>query len=184
MAIDFQFKNFANPSNALLLGKAVTVASIGIFAGTALSYNTIIMPSIRKFSSTSSLAIWNETLNTSKVLQTSMKTVSIIGSVGLFYKTKNPSYLYGALTMALIIPYTFFVIAPINKKLIAIRQSNTVDGKSNSLKDNKSDDSNVEYLLSRWNLLHAGRTLLSYGALFVTIYGVISDRGVRFIVFK
>ncbi|KAF9175500.1 hypothetical protein BGX21_005513 [Mortierella sp. AD011] len=184
MAIDIQFKAFANPSNALLLGKAVTVASIGIFAGTALSYNTIIMPSIRKFSTTSSLAIWNETVNTSKALQTTMKAISIIGSAGLYHKTKNAAYLYGALTMALIIPYTLLAIAPLNKALVTIRQNNTVNGKSNSLKDNKSNDSNVEGLLTRWNRLHAGRTLLSYGALFITIYGVISDRGVRFIVFK
>ncbi|KAF9207598.1 hypothetical protein BGZ49_000052 [Haplosporangium sp. Z 27] len=184
MAIDFHLKGFANPSNALLVGKAVTVASIGIFAGTALSFNTIIMPSIRKFSSTSSLAIWHETVNTSAVLQVSLEAISIIGSFGLYFKTKNPSYLYGALTMAANIPLSFFVILPVGNQLIEIRKSNTINGNADSLKDNKSDDNHVEYLLNRWNILHGVRTLLAYASLFVTLHGVITDRGVRFIVFK
>ncbi|KAF9110750.1 hypothetical protein BGX27_005925 [Mortierella sp. AM989] len=181
MAIDFQFKAFANPSNALLVGKVVTVASIGIFSGTALSYNTVIMPSIRKFSTNSSLAIWSETMHISKVLQSSLQATSIIGCAGLYYKTKNLSYLYGAISMALILPYSYFAVAPIDKKLIAIRQSYSANGKNEGLKDN---DSTVDYLLNRWNLLHTGRTILSYSALFVTLYAVIGDRGVRFIVFK
>ncbi|KAF9425985.1 hypothetical protein BGZ76_002986 [Entomortierella beljakovae] len=184
MAIEFQLQSFATTSNAVLVGKIVTVASIGIYAGTALSYNTIIMPSIRKFATNSSLAIWHETLNTSKYLNNTSIALSILGNAGLYYKTKNVSYLYGAIAIASIIPYTFIALIPIHKKLFEIRQNNTVNGKSDSLKDNKSNDNAVESLLGRWNLLHSARTALGYSALLVTLYGVISDRGVRFIVFK
>ncbi|KAI1314438.1 hypothetical protein EDD11_002182 [Mortierella claussenii] len=184
MAIEFQFDSFANSSNMLLVGKIATVASIGIFAGTALSYSAIIMPSLRKFSSASSVAIWSETFHASKFLQLSMIAVGVAGSAGLYYQTKNASYLYSAITLATVVPYTLVALLPVSKKLFAIRQNNTVNGKSNSMKDNKSDDSQVEELLNRWSLIYAGRTFLGYAALLTALYGVASDNGIRFILFK
>lgn len=66
MAIEFQFQSITNSDNTLLVGKLMTVASVGIFAGSSFSYNAIIMPALRKFSSSSSVAIWNETINAAK----------------------------------------------------------------------------------------------------------------------
>jgi hypothetical protein len=60
------FHAFATNENTLLVSKIATVASIGIYAGTSLSFNTIIMPALRKFSSSSSVAIWNETVNAAR----------------------------------------------------------------------------------------------------------------------
>ncbi|CAO3567288.1 unnamed protein product [Mortierella alpina] len=184
MAIDFHFQSLTDSSNALLVGKIATVASIGIYAGTALTFNTIIMPSLRKFSTSSSIAIWNETAVAAKNFQISSVLISVAGSTGLYYKTKNPSYLYAAVTMASLIPYNLLALVPINRKLFAIRESNTVNGRSNSMKDSVSDDSVAEALLSRWNLFQYGRTLLGFGALIAALYGVASDSSVRFILFK
>ncbi|KAG0361334.1 hypothetical protein BC939DRAFT_458979 [Gamsiella multidivaricata] len=182
--VSFQFDSFANTSNALVAGKVVAIASLGIYAGTALSFSTIIMPSLRKFSSNSSVAIWHEAFKAGNYVQTSAIAVSVLGNAGLYYKTKNPSYLYSAVIMALSVPYTFIAVMPVNKKLVAIREENTIHGKSNTMKDPKSNDNVAEALLSRWSLLHAVRTAMGYGALLATVYGVISDRGVRFILFK
>jgi hypothetical protein len=66
MAIDFQFQALANSDNTLVAGKVIAVASLGLFAGSALSFSAVIMPSLRKFSSASSLAIWTEAHNSSK----------------------------------------------------------------------------------------------------------------------
>ncbi|KAF8933984.1 hypothetical protein EDD21DRAFT_418677 [Dissophora ornata] len=184
MAIDFHLQSFASSSNTLLAGKMITVGALGIYAGTALSYNAIIMPALRKFSSSSSVAIWHETFTTAKNSQLSMIAASILGSAGLYYKTKNISYLYSAAIVATSIPYTLLTLLPINKKLFEIRHQNTVNGKSNSLKDSKSDDSVAEDLLRRWNRFHFGRTIMGFSAFFFALYGAISDRGVRFVLFK
>ncbi|KAF9183403.1 hypothetical protein BGZ51_001540 [Haplosporangium sp. Z 767] len=184
MAIDFQLQTIANSSNTLLAGKIVTVASLGIFAGTALTYSAVIMPSLRKFSTTSSVAIWHEIFQSAKSLQVATLTAGIAGSVGLYYKSKNAFYLYGAITMATVIPYTLLTLVPLNKKLFAIRQTNTINGKSNSLKDSVSNDNVSEDLLNRWSLFHLGRVALGFGALFSVLYGVVSENGVRFILFK
>ena len=60
MPVAHEFRAFANSSNMLLFTKIVTISSMGIFAGTALNYNTVVMPSLRKFASSSSLAVWAE----------------------------------------------------------------------------------------------------------------------------
>jgi len=70
MPIAHQFRAFANSTNVLLIAKIVTISSMGIFAGTALNYNTITMPSLRKFASSSSLAVWAEMYQLAKRMAT------------------------------------------------------------------------------------------------------------------
>ncbi|KAF9351945.1 hypothetical protein BGX34_000264 [Mortierella sp. NVP85] len=178
------FHAFATNENTLLVSKIATVASIGIYAGTSLSFNTIIMPALRKFSSSSSVAIWNETVNAARAGQFASAVLAVLGGAGLYYGSKNASYLYSAASMFLTIPYTALVIQSVDNKLFEIRHNNTVNGKNNSMKDSKSEDSEADSLLKRWNLLHAGRTVLGVGALLTTVYGIVSDSGVRFIIFK
>lgn len=105
-------------------------------------------------------------------------------NAGLFHKTKNPFYLYSAVALALTFPLSVFGLNPINKKLIAIREANTVQGKADSLKDSESDDSVVDRLLNRWNLVHGTRTVLGLGALLSALYAIIADDSVHFILFK
>ena len=64
--VNYQFQAFANSNNTLLVGKMIAVTSLGLYAGTALTFNTVIMPSLRKFSSSSSLAIWHENFQAGK----------------------------------------------------------------------------------------------------------------------
>ncbi|KAG0284477.1 hypothetical protein BGZ96_011148 [Linnemannia gamsii] len=56
MPLAHEFKAFGSSSNLLLATKILTISSIGIYAGTSLSFNLIIAPSLRKFASGSSLA--------------------------------------------------------------------------------------------------------------------------------
>ncbi|GJJ73309.1 hypothetical protein EMPS_05667 [Entomortierella parvispora] len=182
--VNYQFQAFANSNNTLLVGKMIAVTSLGLYAGTALTFNTVIMPSLRKFSSSSSLAIWHESFQVSKVQQLSLTAVGVATNAGLFHKTKNPFYLYSAVALALTFPLSILGLRPISNKLIAIREANTVQGKANSLKDSESDDSVVDRLLSRWNLVHGARTALSVGALLSALYAIIADDSVHFILFK
>ncbi|KAG0273045.1 hypothetical protein BGZ95_011156 [Linnemannia exigua] len=160
MPIAHEVKAFASSSNILLVTKVITISSIGIFAGTALNYNTIVMPSLRKFASSSSLAVWAEMYLLAKPIQISTITISALGGMFLFYKTANPYYLYSAVLMASIAPYTFSLLYPINNKLLEIRKHG-------------GDDRPVEEMLVRWDTIHFGRTVISYGAFFLTLYGAL-----------
>ncbi|KAF8925976.1 hypothetical protein EDD21DRAFT_241895 [Dissophora ornata] len=160
MPTPHHFKAFASSSNLLLVTKIVTVSSMGIFTGTALCYNAIVMPSLRKFASTSSLAVWSEMFLLTKPIQVSAIAISALGGSILYYKTHDPFYLLGGMMMAIIVPYTKLLFDPMDNRLLDIRKH----GK---------DDRGVEEMLMRWDTLHFGRTLLGYGATVVTLYAAL-----------
>ncbi|KAG0283211.1 hypothetical protein BGZ98_006420, partial [Dissophora globulifera] len=54
------FRALASTANILLVTNVVTVAAMGIFAGSALHSNAVVMPALRNFASSSSLAVWAE----------------------------------------------------------------------------------------------------------------------------
>ncbi|KAG0358285.1 hypothetical protein BC939DRAFT_462607 [Gamsiella multidivaricata] len=164
MPIAHQFRAFASSSNLLLVTNIVTVSSMGIFAGSALNYNTIIMPSLRRFASASSLSVWAEMYLLARPIHITNIVISAIGGSTLYYHTRNPYYLAGAAMMALIAPYTTTLLYPINNKLLDVRKHGR-------------DDLEVEEMLIQWDAIHFGRTLLSYGAMVVTLYAAL--RGPR-----
>ncbi|KAG0054728.1 hypothetical protein BGZ83_010623 [Gryganskiella cystojenkinii] len=182
--VKYEFQAFANSNNTVLIGKMIAVTSLGLYAGTALTFNAVIMPSLRKFSSSSSLAIWHENFQAGKVLQLSLTGISILANGALFRKTQNPFFLYSALAMVFTVPYSALALVSVNKKLITIREGNTIQGRANSLKDSESDDSTVDKLLSQWNVRHSARTVLGFGALLSTVYAVISSDSSVFVLFK
>ena len=98
-------------------------------------------------------------------IQISTVVVSTIGGTTLFYKTGNTCYLGGALMMAVILPYTRVLLYPINDSLLGIRKHG--QGR---------DESSVEEMLIRWDMIHFGRTLLSYGAMVLTLYGALTGK--------
>ncbi|KAG0088675.1 hypothetical protein BGZ93_002549 [Podila epicladia] len=155
-----QLRTFANSSNVLLVTQMITIGSMGVFAGGALSYSTMVMPTLRKFASTSSLAVWCEMYLIAKPIQISMIAISSLGAAALYYQTRNQCYLIGSLMMVSLVPYTISLLYPINHKLLDIRKS----GK---------DDPRVEEMLVRWDALAFGRTMASYGAMFITLYGAL-----------
>ncbi|KAF9933827.1 hypothetical protein FBU30_004223 [Linnemannia zychae] len=119
------------------------------------------MPSLRKFASSSSLAVWAEMYLLARPLQVSLLAISALGGTFLFYKTSNPCYIYSAALMFSLVPYTKILLYPINHKLLNIR------------KHGHGEDRNVEEMLIRWDALHFGRTAIGYGALLLVLYGAL-----------
>lgn len=93
-------------------------------------------------------------------IQISMIVLSAMSGSALYYKTRNPYYLAGVAMMTLIGPYTRILLNPIDEKLLDIRKHGR-------------DDPQVESMLIRWDALHFGRTILSFGAMTVTLYAAL-----------
>ncbi|KAG0207129.1 hypothetical protein BGX28_001560 [Mortierella sp. GBA30] len=153
-----------NGENLLLFTKTVTIASMGIAAGSALSYNAMIMPSLAKFAAKSSLAVWCETTHAAMSIQVSAIAVSVIGGSIIYFKTKNRYFLYGSMIMASILPYTVAMFLPINSRLFEMNKTGI-------------DDGTIESKLLQWNRNQYGRTLLNVAALVVTLYGGLQLKG-------
>ncbi|KAF9356789.1 hypothetical protein BGX26_004748 [Mortierella sp. AD094] len=157
--------NITNHSTTLTVGKSLTVASIGIFTGVALSFNSIIMPSLRKISNENALPVWAHSFNAGKKLQVGLILTSLVAGVGVYNRTENPYFLAGPLIMTSILPYTLAFIMPVNNTLLSIL-------------DGKKSNGNVERLLIKWDLLHFGRTLMGIAALGLVLYGGFSGQRV------
>ncbi|KAG0313941.1 hypothetical protein BGZ99_008472 [Dissophora globulifera] len=154
------FRALASTANFLLATNVVTVAAMGIFAGSALHSNTVVMPALRNFASSSSLAVWAEIYLRGRPLQVVTVAISSLGASALFYKTRNPYYLAGAALIAAIAPYTSLLLYPINHQLLDFRKHGR-------------DDPAVEEMLVHWSTIQSGRTLLSCSAMVVTLYGAL-----------
>ncbi|KAG0206127.1 hypothetical protein BGX28_002380 [Mortierella sp. GBA30] len=150
-------------SSALVAAKSVTVATIGIFTGMALSYNAVIIPSLRSVPPENALPVWAHSYKIAKKIQVSLILTSIVAGSTVYYKTENPYFLAGPAIMASIIPYTFGLLLPINKSLLAISSSGKGEEK-------------ITELFNRWDALHAGRTLMSIVALGLVLYGGLSGK--------
>ncbi|KAF9427586.1 hypothetical protein BGZ94_004615 [Podila epigama] len=168
MSFQFHFHQIGVHSNTLLAGKFITVASIGIFSGSAFFYSHALMPALTKFSTASSVAVWSEIFHKVKGAQLATIALGTISGAGLFYQTENRFYLYSAAIMASLIPYTTLLLFPVSKKLLEIRKHN-------------KDDGNADALLRRWTRIHTGHTLLGFAALFSATYALITDKAEGFV---
>ncbi|KAF9353377.1 hypothetical protein BGX26_008865 [Mortierella sp. AD094] len=157
-----QLISFFTQSTALGAAEGMTVASIGLFAGFALSYNVIVMPSLRRISSEDALPIWTHVYRGKPI---DIPIVFILGSLAsgssMYYNTKNPYYLISSLVMTLIIPYTIGFISPVEKTLLGA---------------SKKNNDQLRELHAKWDRLHFGRTLLSLSGLGLTLFGTFSSK--------
>ncbi|KAG0303355.1 hypothetical protein BGZ97_001932, partial [Linnemannia gamsii] len=101
----------SSPSSQTLL-KSLTVGSIGLFAGQSLSYNLVIMPSLRTIPPLTALPVWAKSYNIGKTAQVSLIITSLLAGLPVYSKTGNVFFLMGPLVMGAIIPYTLGLIMP------------------------------------------------------------------------
>ncbi|KAF9353376.1 hypothetical protein BGX26_008864 [Mortierella sp. AD094] len=152
-------------TTALSIAQGLTITSIGLFAGVALSYNAIIMPSLRKTSNENALPVWAHAYHTGMNLQRNLILSSFVSGAGVYFYTGNSYYLTSSLIMTSIVPYTLKCIMPVNNTLLGILNSNKGVGQ----------DGQLEGLFNEWNRLHSRRTLMSLIALGLTLYGTFAS---------
>ncbi|KAF9168269.1 hypothetical protein DFQ27_003349 [Actinomortierella ambigua] len=160
-------RNFGSTDNTVIIGKSISVAAIGIFSGTALSFNTFILPSLRKFSAASSLSVWSSMFHKAGVSQIGMVVVGSLSSAAVYYKTKNAYFLYGSVVMASILPYTVGLLGSVSNKLVEAHEAGTAGP-------------HTEALLARWEKINLGRAILGLAALGLVAYGGVTSSPIRF----
>jgi hypothetical protein len=165
----------SSPSSQTLL-KSLTVGSIGLFAGQSLSYNLVIMPSLRTIPPLTALPVWAKSYSIGKTAQASLVIISLLAGLPVYSKTGNAFFLMGPLVMGAIIPYTLGLIMPVNHTLLDILDAgkDSKGGKSKGHGNHGKGEADVKELLIKWDLLHFGRTVMSLTALALTLYGSFS----------
>jgi Anthrone oxygenase len=131
--------------------ETAAIASAGLFAGAAFYVNFAEHPARMKLAPKDALAQWQPAYKRGAMMQATLAGATFLLSMAAFLADWDWRWLLGGTLVGVNWPYTFYVIMPLNKQLLATPPSTAGE--------------TVRKQLDQWNLLHAGRTLLGLGGL-------------------
>ena len=133
---------------------ALTIAAV--FTGAAIYINIAEQPARLQLDNRSLLAEWKLAYRRGYLMQASLAVVGGLFGLVAFLSTLDWRWLLGAVVLLANWPYTLFVIAPINRRLI----------------DTPPEAATAETrrMLERWGALHAGRSALGLVATLIFLW--------------
>ena len=143
-----------------MIPEILATLACGIFAGAAIYVSAVEQPARLSCGIALAIAEWRPSYQRGTVMQASL---ALTGSVLAFFSawlSRDPAWIVGGALLFAVIPFTFLVIFPTNKKL----QSAELDVTS----------AEAERLLRLWGRLHAVRGVLSLLAFAVFLYALKS----------
>jgi hypothetical protein len=103
------------------------------------------------------LAQWAPSYHRATFMQAPLAILSFLAGLVAWLLGAGLSWLIAALIISAVVPFTFIVIMPINRRLLA----------------GNLGSSETRQLLRKWNLLHSVRTILSLGALVIMLWHLL-----------
>jgi uncharacterized membrane protein len=137
-----------------ILQIAATLAC-GIFTGAAVYINFVEHPARMKCGTRLAVTEFGPSYHRAAVMQASLAGIGSITAMVAWWMGSSSWWLAGAIFLFAVIPFTLIIIMPINKKLLS--------------PDLDKDSENARELLTKWNRLHAVRSLLSLVAFLIFI---------------
>jgi hypothetical protein len=135
----------------------------GIFTGAALYINFAEQPARLALDDSALLIEWKLAYRRGFLLQAPLAVLGCLLGIWAWHSTGRMAFLVGALLMIANWPWTLFVIARINARLMAIAPRDA-NGESRAL-------------MVRWNRVHAVRTILGCLAALAFLFGLMVSRG-------
>ena len=128
------------------LALLLAISCSGLFAGAAVYISFVEHPSRMACGTVLAVAEFGPSYRRAAVMQASLAGTACLAGLILWRTSAFPAWLAGGCVIGAVIPFTLFVILPINKKLL----------------DPSLDRSSEEArrLLVKWGRLHAVRTVL------------------------
>ena len=126
--------------------------SASIFAGAALYINLVEHPARMGLETNIAASQWAPSYKRATWMQAPLALCSFAAGAGAWFMGGGMAWLFAALLIGAVVPFTFMVIMPTNNELLA--------------PDRDLGSLETRSLLERWGKLHAVRTALS---LFATV---------------
>ena len=133
---------------------ALTIAAV--FTGAAIYVNAAEQPARLQLDNRSLLAEWKLSYRRGYVMQASLAIVGGFFGLVTYLSTLDWRWLLGAVVLLANWPYTLFVIAPINRRLMDTPPEATT--------------AETRRMLERWGALHAGRSALGLVATLIFLW--------------
>jgi hypothetical protein len=138
----------------------VAILASALFAGAAVYINLVEHPSRLSCGTEIAALQWAPSYKRATVMQATLAIVATLAGVLQWTQTGRVAWLYGAAAIFAVVPVTFVVIFPTNKKLLQPSRNRVV--------------SETRALLETWGRLHAIRSVLSVAASIVYIWAATS----------
>lgn len=134
--------------NAIL--EALATLATGLFAGAAVYINLVEHPARMSCGTQLAATEWVPSYKRATFMQAPLALVGLILGVAAWIFGAGITALIAGILIGLVVPFTFLVILPTNKRLM-----------SESLDRGAPE---TRRLLDKWNLLHGVRTVLALAA--------------------
>jgi hypothetical protein len=140
--------------------KFVAVLSASLFAGAALYINLAEHPARMVLDTRSAALHWAPSYKRATWLQAPLALLGLACGLAVWLHGESTGWLFAALLLGAVVPFTLVVIRPTNKALLDV-------GRDLSSPETRE-------LLTRWGRLHATRTALSLVATGVYLWSLIA----------
>jgi uncharacterized membrane protein len=125
----------------------LAVICAGVFTGAAIYINAVEHPARMEGGTTLALTEWAPSYRRATLMQAPLAVVGGLTGFASWVSSGALGWLVGAILLLSVVPFTLLVIKPTNSALLA--------------PDAKNDLGRAAALLTRWNRLHAVRSVLS-----------------------
>ena len=140
----------------VMAGAAVLFCTL--FAGAAIYINLVEHPARLACGTEAALRQWVPSYRRATVMQATLAILGALTGAATWFQGESIAWLWGALMILAVVPFTLIVIRPTNERLLApgrdVTSTETLD------------------LLRRWGQLHAVRSVLGLGASIVYLYAL------------
>ena len=137
----------------LAIFQFLAVLASAIFAGAAIYINVAEHPARMGCDTKTAVTVWAPSYQRAYVMQASLAVIGFVFGIAVWLLGGGIGWLAGAVSIGTVIPFTFIVIMPTNKKLLAPGR--------------ELDSAQTRELLVKWGHLHAVRSVLSFVALVI-----------------
>jgi uncharacterized membrane protein len=143
----------------LFLIQLVATLSTGLFSGAALYINLVEHPARILCGTAIAVTEFGPSYKRAAVMQATLAVLGSFSGIIAWLLSSRITWLLGGLLLGAVIPFTFIIIFPVNRKLL----------------DPSLDKNSVlaSEFLSRWGKLHAVRSVLSLIAFMLYIVSLI-----------
>ncbi|EDO42705.1 predicted protein [Nematostella vectensis] len=143
--------------------KAATTITCGVFVGGAVYINVVEHPARMTLDDTKQChKQWMESFDRARVFQGRLALSTVLTGAGAYYcnPSKGLSFLIGGCSMAVIFPFTLFVLKPASIDPIYDKEITS-----------KQPEDFVRGTIDKWNKYHAVRSVIAFGV----FVGLVSE---------
>jgi uncharacterized membrane protein len=145
----------------MLVFQFIAVLATTLFTGAAIYINVAEHPARMECGTALAATVFGPSYRRATVMQALLALVATAGAIGAWFTGAAAAWFIGALLIFAVVPFTFLVIMPTNKKLLDPAIDRSSDG--------------VHRLLQHWGRLHAVRSVLALTSSIVLLASLLSS---------